>query len=79
MRLMHFKIMSADAEELAVAVGRLVRVIAARLGLVQLEFHELPAEYATSSSAAKARPSEPDAARNPAATEAYLPIGPSCC
>ena len=75
--------MSADTERLTAVIGRRVRAIVAtfrRLAHPRPEFYGLSVGHADSASVEKERPSKPDVSSDHVqATQAYLPIGPSCC
>ena len=75
--------MSADTERLTAAIGRRVRAIVAtfrRSSRSNPEFYGLSVGHADSAGIGKERPSKLDASSDHAqATQAYLPIGPSCC
>jgi hypothetical protein len=75
--------MSADTERLAAVIGRRVRAMVAtfrRPCQSHPEFYGLSVGHVDSASAGKERLGEPDVSSDHAqATQAYLPIGPSCC
>ena len=75
--------MSADTGKLTAIIGRWVRAIGARFkrpGQPHPELYGLPAGRVDSIGAGKERLSTPDVSSEHAqATQAYLPIGPSCC
>jgi hypothetical protein len=76
-------IMSTDTERLTAAIGRRLRAIAARFGR-SAEPHPglygLPVGRADSADVVKERLNKVDVSPEQAqATQAFLPIGPSCC
>jgi len=75
--------MSTDAGKLTAIIGRRLRAIGARfkrLAQPHPEFYRLPVGRVDSIGAGKERLSPPDVSSEHArATQAYLPIGPSCC
>src|SRR4051812_34962525 len=76
-------IMSADTGKLTAIIGRRVRAIGARFkrpAQPHQELYGLPAGRVDSIGAGKERLSTPDVSSEHAqATQACLPIGPSCC
>ena len=75
--------MSADTERLTAAIGRRVRAIAARFrrpAKPHPELYGLPVERVDSAGVVKERLNKLDVSSEHAqATQACLPIGPSCC
>ena len=75
--------MSTDRGKLTAIIGRRVRAIGARFkrpAQPHPEFYGLPVGRVDSEGIGKERPSKPDVSSEHAqATQAYLPIGPSCC
>jgi hypothetical protein len=75
--------MSADTEKLTAIIGRRVRAIGARFTRTAQphpELYGLPVGRADSIGVEKERLSTPEVSSEHAqATQAYLPIGPSCC
>jgi hypothetical protein len=75
--------MSTDTERLTAVIGRRVRAIVAtfrRPAQPPPEFYGLSVGHVDSTSVGKERPSKPDISSDHVqATQAYLPIGPSCC
>ena len=75
--------MSTDRGKLTAIIGRRVRAIGARFkrpAQPHPEFYWLPVGRVDSADIGKERLSKPDVSSEHAqATQAYLPIGPSCC
>jgi len=73
--------MSTDTEKLTAVIGRRVRVMAARFrrpAQPHPEFYGAPVGRVDSAGVGKERLSKSDVSSEHA-TQAYLPIGPSCC
>jgi len=75
--------MSTGTQEMTAVIGRSVRAIVAtfrRPAKPLPEFCGLSAGHVDSAAGGKQRPSKPDASSDRIqATQADLPIGPSCC
>jgi hypothetical protein len=75
--------MSTDTQELTAVIGRSVRAIVAtfrRPAKPHPELYGLSAGHVDSAAGGKELPSKPDASSDRIqATQANLPIGPSCC
>jgi hypothetical protein len=75
--------MSADTETLTSAIGRRWRALAAKLGRPAVSppgFYGLPARQDDSPNVANERHQSPDeATESTTSSQAWLPIGPSCC
>jgi hypothetical protein len=75
--------MSTDTERLTAVIGRRARAIVAtfrRPAQPHPEFCELSVGHVDSPIVGNERPSKPDISSDHVqTTQAYLPIGPSCC
>jgi hypothetical protein len=74
--------MSADTERLTAAIGRRLRAIArfGRPAKPHPELYGFPVERVDSADVVKERLNKVDvSSENAQATQAFLPIGPSCC